>query len=649
MKQLLTFVMLMCVGLFMSAQPTIVSTTASNRNVLIEEYTGIHCGYCPNGHSYGNTVLAAHPNNAWVMNIHQGSYAVPSTGEPDYRTTYGDALAGQIGLSGYPCGTVNRHVFSGSVTDVDYTTWPTVANTVLAMASPVNIAIDVDLDYVTRQLTVLVEVYYTSNSATSTNKLNVALLQDWIKGPQSNYGNYNAAYITPDGKYWHMHMLRELLTGQWGITIPTTTAGTFWDSTFTYTVPATFGAGAIPVELPNLQVVAFVTEGNQEVLNVHGMHVPAAAIDASVTAISGMPTDICATSFIPTVTITNKGLNTLTSLDIDYSLDGGAVQTYAWTGSLATDASADVILPSIAVSTSGSHSFEAATNNPNADVDYNTVNDANANTFTSILSSINAPVTQNFTSTTFPPADWALTEATQNGSNWARSSQGCFAGGSAYINWFNIPSGVDDLMSYKMDFSSLSDAALTFNYAYRQYNTYADKLQVDVSTNCGSSWTTLWTKSGAQLATTTASTAGYTTVLAAHWRFITIDLSTYAGQSDVLLRFRATSAYGNNLYLDDINISSNVGINDIGVGSDFTVYPNPANDFTTININSESASNATITVVNAVGEVVYNSSTWLNAGANNLNINTENYNNGVYFIRIQTIEGIMNSSFVVGR
>ena len=116
-----------------------------------------------------------------------------------------------------------------------------------------------------------------------------------------------------------------------------------------------------------------------------------------------------------------------------------------------------------------------------------------------------------------------------------------------------------------------------------------------------------------------------------------------------MLRFRATSAYGNNLYLDDINISNNVGLNDNVAAASLTVYPNPANDFATVSINSASSDNAKVTIVNAIGEVVFSSSTWLNAGSNNLNINTSALNNGVYFIRVQTLDGIMNSTFVVGR
>ena len=175
----------MLTTLFVSAQvtDTIVSTTPSNRNVLIEEYTGINCGYCPDGHRRANEIMAANPDRVCVINIHQGSYAANT-----YTTSFGNALANQIGLSGYPAGTVNRHLFSqySNVLDLERQYWATASNTIMNMSSPVNIAADGTLDWSTRTLTVRVQLYYTAaQSNVSTNSLNVAILQDNVLGSQS--------------------------------------------------------------------------------------------------------------------------------------------------------------------------------------------------------------------------------------------------------------------------------------------------------------------------------------------------------------------------------------------------------------------------------------------------------------------------------
>ena len=58
----------------MSAQ-TFVSTTPGNRNVLIEEYTGVRCQYCPMGHKATDFTVNSFPGRAFAINIHQGMFA----------------------------------------------------------------------------------------------------------------------------------------------------------------------------------------------------------------------------------------------------------------------------------------------------------------------------------------------------------------------------------------------------------------------------------------------------------------------------------------------------------------------------------------------------------------------------------------------
>lgn len=77
----------------------------------------------------------------------------------------------------------------------------------------------------------------------------------------------------------------------------------------------------------------------------------------------------CSNSFAPTLTLTNKGTVTMTSVVITYSIDNGTASTFTWTGSLATDAAATVTLPSV-TSATGSHVFNSAVtsiNGSNAD------------------------------------------------------------------------------------------------------------------------------------------------------------------------------------------------------------------------------------------------------------------------------------------
>ncbi len=92
--------MLLCITVQVFAQ-TIVSTSVQHRNVVFEEYTGINCGYCPNAHAQLNSYAQQNPGTV-VINIHQGAYAAGT-----YTTQWGDALAGQTNLNGYPAFTIS--------------------------------------------------------------------------------------------------------------------------------------------------------------------------------------------------------------------------------------------------------------------------------------------------------------------------------------------------------------------------------------------------------------------------------------------------------------------------------------------------------------------------------------------------------------
>ena len=255
-KIFITTLMILSAGIFVASAQTLVTTQSLNKNVVLEEYTGIHCQYCPEGHAIAASILANHPGRAASIAIHQGSFASPGTGEPDYRTPFGDPLAGQTGLTGYPSGTVNRHVFTGTTTALGRGDWTANSEIILQQPSPVNVGIETSFNNATRELNVHVELYYTSNSNVPTNYINVALIQNHVFGPQTGGGAGN--------NYEHMEMLRYMVTGQWGDAVTTTTQGSLVDRTYTYTIPAAYNN--VPCVVENCEVVVFVSEGHQEIL-----------------------------------------------------------------------------------------------------------------------------------------------------------------------------------------------------------------------------------------------------------------------------------------------------------------------------------------------------------------------------------------------
>lgn len=313
MKQLIppfTLVMLLCGGL--SAQ-TLVSTEPMQKNVLLEEYTGIDCSACPWAHDEAESILGNNPGRVFVTSAHVGQWAVPKPGQPDFRTPFGEALYEQSEPTGLPRGTINRHSFNGTNTSLIHYIWAENCNLMLEEMSPVNIGAAADYDASSRTLTVNVELYYTANAPASSNFINIALTQDSIYGPQINGGAGN--------NYLHMHMLRHLLTGQWGDEVTTTTQGTLVTRTYTYVVPEDYND--VPTVVENMKVVAFVAEGHQEVYTATrvDINILMTAIDAAVSSqINGQNYPNPAKEF--------------TFIRVTEAAKGGAIEIYNLSGQL---------------------------------------------------------------------------------------------------------------------------------------------------------------------------------------------------------------------------------------------------------------------------------------------------------------------------
>ena len=237
---------------FLKAQEY-VSTQPQNRNVLIEEFTGRNCGYCPDGHRIANLIMANNPGRVWAVNIHAGGFS-PVT-YPNMNTTDGTTITSGFGIGGFPAGHVNR----STANDLGRDQWESHTNTQLAQQAEVNVAGFVTLNHATRTAEITVEVYYTANSSQSTNYLTIMMLQDSILGSQS--GNYYNPSQMLNGQYVHQHVLRDVVTSTWGDEISPTTAGTLITKNYTYQIPESIGApNGVNVDLNNILFLAFVSE-----------------------------------------------------------------------------------------------------------------------------------------------------------------------------------------------------------------------------------------------------------------------------------------------------------------------------------------------------------------------------------------------------
>lgn len=156
------------------------------------------------------------------------------------------------------------------------------------------------------------------------------------------------------------------------------------------------------------------------------------------------------------------------------------------------------------------------------------------------------------------PVDWHVVN--EDGlKTWEGSSNGSSLGTRCmrkrnYGDYYNSSS--DHLVSKPIDLSGYVAGFLTYDIAYRRYNSFnQDSLFVELSTDCGRTWTTEWLGAGLTLATVAGVQVNAAFVPApANWRKDSIDLAPYMGASNLRIRFRVVGVGGQDLFLDNVNI-----------------------------------------------------------------------------------------------
>ena len=356
---------------------------------------------------------------------------------------------------------------------------------------------------------------------------------------------------------------------------------------------------------------------------------------------------LCDSTFSPAVTIRNFGQTTIDSLNINYQVDAGPVQVYQYTGSLATGTNATVTLPTLSAS-QGTHAFTVFTSDPNGSLDLNSFNDSRTTTFDIDISLLPVPIKQGFDTTIYPPATWTINDpnsllqrfATAGGFGNSTSSLKARAYAvTAYAN----------LNSSRIDFSNLlAPASLTFSLAYVQRNASSnDSLKVQVSTDCGISYTTVYSKTGAALATGPMNGANFTPTVSS-WRSELVDLTSYIGQQRLQVRFVFYGNHGNNIYVDDINILDRTsGVNEATYNDFVSVYPNPTNGQVIFNINYPTMEKVTVEIFDVLGNLIQKLTSLNTTKENNLIADLREQAPGIYFYRITSGTSHVNKGKLV--
>lgn len=282
--------------------------------------------------------------------------------------------------------------------------------------------------------------------------------------------------------------------------------------------------------------------------------------DAQILSVTSPFGQICEPYIGPSVVLKNQGKNTLTSVKINYTVDGGALKTYNWTGSLTALKTATVQLDSSS-SEDGAHILKAYTVSPNGIADDDPANDTAWTTF-QYYPDAGFPYREGFEGSTFPPTGWEIKNY-DNSYTWEITSDAASSGTKSIVMHnlaYNTNDAIDDILSPTFNPAGHDSVFLFFDVAAAAFssvngsNTVWDSLQIFTTSDCGKTLDSLYKKGGASFLTRKQPVTTEFIPTAAEWRRDSVNLTPIIRKGQFRVVFRNISNAENNIYLDNINI-----------------------------------------------------------------------------------------------
>lgn len=211
------------------------------KNVLIEDYTGTWCGYCPRV-SHAIDLTKEQTDQVAVIAIHN---------DAEYNCAEVAQMESAFGISGYPTAKIDR---GSDWTFPEPSNINQVVNKTLCDNAEAGIALIPTLDG--DNMTIDVKAKFGAGFSFNNTKLVVMILEDGLIADQENYTSYyGGAAVLPN--FEHNHVLRSSLTNVTGdAVLSNDLIDSVYKRVFSVSVPSNVANTA------NMSVVAFITNEN---------------------------------------------------------------------------------------------------------------------------------------------------------------------------------------------------------------------------------------------------------------------------------------------------------------------------------------------------------------------------------------------------
>lgn len=347
----------------------------------------------------------------------------------------------------------------------------------------------------------------------------------------------------------------------------------------------------------------------------------------------------CEKSAAPAITVRNNGNVDITSLEVSYSINGGTASTPKKldVADLSPGTETTLTLSSLNFLT-GENTLAITVSKPNGYKDKNASDNTLSKHVVVNTASDIIPLRQNFDASfedqwtlvnPFGGMNWEIITTNYNQSLYFNAAANETEGDAAW------------LVSPVLDFSGATTASMFFNLSYRYLSTDGnrnalDNLQVLASADCGVTYNkVVFDKTGNSLSVSNDAVNSIP-AKAEDWTRNYVNLTSFAGQSNVRLAFVFTNDNGNNIYIDNVEffVSDDPAPN--SVTNPFVVYSNdpitPSDFYITFNLEERHSVQYELMDIMGRRIVAQELTDVLNQ---TYKVNAEHTSTGIYFLRMQ--------------
>ena len=256
-----------------------ISSLKPTKKVLVEEFTGAWCGWCPNGYS-NLTSIASTNTNVIATSLHNNDNMTEAATNYLY-TAHGSTDNISLAM-------VDRYLFNSNVKfGLNINDWNTYINQRQAMVVPVSVSVTaVNYNSTTRQIDATVSASFVGD-VKGQHHLNLYIKENNVYGPVSDntdnqwnqhnslfnissspyyqlgtYLNSNTYLLSPN-EYKHQYVINSFIDGWAGDPsfIPTnaSTNGQTYSKTYSYTLPNTLG-NEFRYNADNIYLIGVISE-----------------------------------------------------------------------------------------------------------------------------------------------------------------------------------------------------------------------------------------------------------------------------------------------------------------------------------------------------------------------------------------------------